>query len=421
MSRSQKLRLLSPEVLKGSFFQKNNYSSAQNEAICDWNTGAEFVNPRRSYLTFKVKLSADSGTPTANFGHGGAANLIRRVVLTSRSGVELSRTEEYNLLVSKTMRYGCSRAHVQQFGELMGLNDDSSTLGQDDAQLSTTDRVFIIPLYQLSPFFAGDGKSLIPPQLAAGPRLQLSLEDDKRALVTTSAVAANNPKYEISEISVMTNVTTMVDSWQKQINEESARDGLTYSYPERHTTQSTLPTGQTRINIEVRKAVARAMLAFTVTQTDGATGGADYTKDNMKSDSYAASSVEYRLGSLYPTQQPVKSAEEMYYIAQSVWDSDVLDCKRTNAVSLQGFKTSTAAGASTGASDGDAVTATSLERNDVSINGVLNIGGLPTNNSRVLSTDITLGGSLGSPAQTYLFMKHLRVCKAYLDNVSISE
>ena len=395
-------------TFKKNFFQKNSYTASNNEAICDLNTGAEFINPRRSYLTFGVVLSGGN----AGFGHGGATNLIKRVVITSRSGTEVSRTEEFNVLTCKTYRYGCSRSSVQQFGQLMGFSDVAAEQKNDATLLSTTRKQFVIPLTMLSPFFEGDGKSLIPPQLAAGLRIQLTFESNARALVSTTA-----PTYTIDNISIATNVTTMIDSWQKEINEESARDGLTYSFPEWHTTQSNVGAG-TRANIEVRKAVARCMMAFTVTQTLPNA----YTDDNMKSDLYetvahgAPPSVQYRLGSLYPTQQPVTTIEEGYYLAQSAFDADVLDCKRTNDVSLTSFLGSTAA--SVGLQDGDAVTAVSLERNDVSINGVLNIGGLPTNNSRVLAVDIDGVATLST---TYLFMKHLRVVKAFVDNVSVSE
>ena len=246
---------------KKNFFQKNDYTSSNNEAICDLNTGAEFINPRRSYLTFNVKVSAGN----AGFGHGGATNLIKRVVITSRSGTELSRTEEFNTLTAKSYRYGCSRSSLQQFGQVMGFSDTPDERKKETtAMLSTTVKQFVIPLPVLSPFFAGDGKSLLPPQLAAGLRVQLTLEDDKRALVS-----ATTPTYEVGNISIVTNVTTMIDDWQKQINIESARDGLTYSYAEWHTTQASVGATGTRANIEVRKAVARVMLAMTVTQTLG--------------------------------------------------------------------------------------------------------------------------------------------------------
>ena len=409
-------------AFKRQFFQKNDYSSSNNEAICDWNTGADFVDTRRSYLTFKCKVALPPVVVVdppvtidkwANFGRGSAMNLIRRIVLTSRSGTELSRTEDFNILAAKLGRYECTREYIEQFGDLMGFTNDPTKLGLTGGIFSnfssdTQEHVFCIPLPMLSGFFAGDGSSMLPPQLAAGLRVQLTFADDASALVSNEATA----KYEISEISVVTNVTTMVDSWQKQINEEAARDGLTYSFAEYHTTQSNTPAAQTRTNIEVRKAVARAIMAFTVTQSQAT----DIAVDNMKSEAYDVTSCEYRLGSLYPTQQPIKNSKEMYFVTQSAFNGGILDCKRPNAVSLDSFETSGAVAAL----DGDAVTTTSLERNNVSIGDTLNISGLPTNNSRVLAVDLTYG-SAPAARTTYLYTKHLRVVKAFLNNSVVSE
>lgn len=390
-------------TFKRQFFQKNSYTSSTSQAICDWNTGAEYVNPRRSYLALKVKT-----TGQACFGSGGVTNVIRRVVLTGRSGKELSRTEEYNRLMPKVLRYGCSQDYYEQFGSLMGYPTTAAEAKNNYDQLSTS-KTFLIPLTMLSPFFKGDGSSLIPAQLAAGLRIELTLENDVRALVS-----AVTPTYEIEEISFMLNTTSLVDSWQRKLNEESAADGLTYTFSEWHTTQSTLPANQTQINIEVRKAVARALHAFVITQTLPDS----YTNDNMKSDGYTASSVEWRLGSMYPTQQPIKNAQEQYFVTQAMWNANTLDYHKSNCVTPTSFINSTVA--TTGAIDGDALISVNLERNDVAVNGVLNIGGLPTNNSASLAVDITTP-TIVSARQNFLFLKHLRVAKVYLDNVATAE
>lgn len=397
---------------KRNFFQKSSYSSADSEAICDLSTGASFINSRRSYLAIKLHLTAGTGS----FGIGGVTNLIKRVVVTSRSGVELSRTDEYNALAVRLVRCGCSTDFVGQFGEVMGYYNSASAIGtvptggRGIPNTAGTARTYLIPLTLLSPFFAGDGKSLAPPQAAAGLRVQLTLESDDRALVTNSA----DNRYIIDDMSIMTSCTDLVDSWQRQINEESARDGLTYTYPEWHTTVANKPASQSRINIEVRKAVARVMSSFVLKQSVANSHDAD----NMKADAYDWTATQWRLGSLYPTQQPTTTPGEAYYLTQSMWDSDVVDCKRNNSVSFDQFQASSAPLAASNAIDGLAAASVALERNDVSINNVLNISGLPSNNSRVLAVDLQ-GNATASTC--YLFMKHLRVAKLYLDNAVISE
>jgi len=377
------------------FFQKDTYSPANNEAICDWNTGAKFINPRRSYLTFVVK-SVGAGSTITSLGRGSVMNFIRRVVVTSRSGTELSRTEDYNILMAKELRYSCTSDYLSTFAtDLMGYKDDGTLL---DTAIPEAGRRFIIPLEMVSPFFCGDGKTMIPPQAAAGLRVQLTFAPFEQAV---AGIAGGASSYTVDGISFHLSTTMMVDSWQRQLAMESARDGLTYSYPEWHTSQSS--TAGSNLSIEVRKAVARALSAYVVTKV-----GADSTgADNMESDDWKTTSFEWRLGSMYPSQQPLKNAEESYFIAQSMSDGGVLDCKRPNGVSKTYFDS------------GDGIIAVSLERNDVMLNGVLNIGGLPTNNSRVLSVNATFSDAVAKTH--FVFMKHLRVAKFYQDNCVIAE
>jgi hypothetical protein len=300
------------------FFQKDTYSPVNNEAICDWNTGAKFINPRRSYLTFVLK--ADAGTITS-LGRGSILNFIRRVVITSRSGTELSRTEDYNILMAKELRYGCSSDYLETFAtDMMGYRDDGGAL---DTPIPVAGRRFVIPLEYVSPFFCGDGKTMIPPQAAAGLRVQLTFAPFDQAVAGVVTAAT----YTVEQISFQLSTTMMVDSWQRQLAMESARDGLTYSYPEWHTSQSS--TSGSNLSIEVRKAVARALSSYVVTKTPADGSGVD----NMKSDDWTATSFEWRLGSMYPSQQPIKNVEESYFIAESMTDGGILDCKRPNGVS----------------------------------------------------------------------------------------
>lgn len=380
------------------YFQKNEYSPQNNEAIVDFNTGSKFINTRRSYLTFKVKGNT-AGTITS-LGKGSALNFISRVVITSRSGTELSRCEDYNILMAKELRYGCPADYLTKWADLIGFGkeaDDTleTPIGADGIQ-------YVIPLEMVSSFFVGDGKTLLPPQLAAGLRVQLTFAPFAQAVAGVSVLTPPT-SYSISDISVQCSTTMMVDSWQRQLAMESARDGLTYSYPEWHASQSA--TTGTSVSIEVRKAVARALSAYVVTKSLPDL----VSNDNMKSENYGATtSFEWRLGSMYPTQQPIKNPAEAYFIAQSMVDGGVLDCKRPNNVSYKHFVA------------GDGIMAVSLERNDVALNGVLNIGGLPSNNSRVLGISATMPVQVAARTH-HVFLKHLRVCKAFQDNVVIAE
>lgn len=407
-------------IFKRQFFQRGLYNPG-DEAVCDWNTGAEFVNPRRSWLVFRVSVDSQFIT---SLGRGSAMNFIQRIVVTTRSGVELSRTENFNILSSKLLRYHCPTQFLEQNGQAFGYVQGGGALPAPGigTLASGTAVTYAIPIWMLSGFFQGDGKSLLPPQLAAGLRVQLTFAPFAQAAAAISPPIVGPPAvpspttYVIDQVSFLLNSTALVDSWQKSVNEESAREGLTYSYTEWHNTQTSSASGSNTVNIEVRKAAARALYAFTVSQFLGQ----DPNTDNMASMTYSVNNFEWRLGSMYPTQQPITNNPEAYFVAQSTMDGGMVDCERYNAVGLSDFNgTGTPLVPLQG---GDGIVSVSLERNDVDINGVLNISGAPTNNSRLLAVNINFTPPTApTQIQHYLYMAHLRVVKAFLDNAVVSE
>jgi hypothetical protein len=411
------------------FFQRNEYTSSSGAAICDWNSGAKLVNPRRSYLTFFVRATQAVPVPGTDFitsvGRGSACNFIQRIVITSRSGTELSRTDNFNVLAQKLLRYECPADYLEKFGDAIGWmpGGDAATglppawagtarIGTDSeaAGGANAGRRFIIPLELLSGFFKGDGKTLIPPQLAAGLRVELTFAPFLQAV---SGIGGAATDYIVESPSFMLSTTMMVDSWQRRLNMESARDGLTYAFCEWYSSQAQTPVGGTAVSIEIRKSVARALKAWVVSK-EGTANAND--KDNLASFKYQATSYEWRLGSLYPSQQPIATPLEGYFIAQNSVDGGIIDCGRPNNVSPTDFL-----GGTGPAGVGDGMVAVNLERSDVAINNVLNIGGLPSNNSRVLSVGVNMTAAPADGLVHYVFLKHLRMVKAFSDNVVLSE
>jgi hypothetical protein len=379
---------------KRQFPQKSAYTS-QEEIIIDFNTGADFLNAHRSWLNFSVQATAAS-----TWGeYGGAPNVIERVVVSTRSGVELSRLENANLYYAKHMRWACSRSFHDQWHATMGY----AIRGGDEQKVGVASPTqYSMPLAMLSPFFRGDGKTLIPPQLAAGLRVSITLAADSLALVSANA----GTTYTVSGISIQTNLSTIVDDWQRRLNQMSAEQGLVYPYTECHTTLSSLAESQTSVNIQVRKAVARALKACTVTRNTAVLSALG--QDSMASENFAVDQFQWRLGSVYFPQQPVSSDVEAFYIAQNAFDGGLVDCRDANGVSFPSFQTG-----------GNGVTAVSMERSDIALNDVLNISGLPTNNSRALDADITF--SAPAARTTVLYMEHVKIARCFLDNTVVSE
>ncbi len=379
---------------KRQFPQKSSYGEGE-EIIVDFNSGAQFLNAHRSWLKFTVALQG-AGAAAATWGdQGGACNIFDRVVVSTRSGVELSRLETANAYYAKLIRYGCSKEFVETFGDAMGYK----AIGGADVLAQGT---FCIPLAFLSPFFKGDGKSLVPPQIAAGLRVSLTLAPRTTAVVAADAITG----YTISDMSIQSNLSMLTDDWQRRLNEISASQGLAYAWCETHTTNSVLASAQTSVDIQVRKAAARVLSAMTVSRTTATI--IDQTADSMASEAYnPANQFQWRLGSMYPTMQPITNSTEAYMVAQSAADGGLVNCMSPNGVSLATFLA------------GQGVTSCSLERSDIALNDVLNVSGLPSNNSRALDVDIRFG--VGADRTTVLYMKHLKVARAFLENVVVSE
>ena len=90
---------------KKHFFQANEYRDNQS-SICILNSGAEYIDTRRSYLSFNIEITQESDVTALNevggyFGtQGSACNLIDTITVSTRSGDEISRITDYPLLMN---------------------------------------------------------------------------------------------------------------------------------------------------------------------------------------------------------------------------------------------------------------------------------------------------------------------------------
>lgn len=179
---------------KTNFFQNPIYSQTQT-AIAIINSGADFIDPRRSFFSFDMQLpqtllGANINDPdyanafiSAYFGKNGSIlNLIDSVVVSSRSGDELSRVNDYGQLMAMLLPEMFGPEWRDSIGQLIGLG--SFVGGYNDSMAnniahrnefvkrSEQRRIhFSIPLYLLSPFF--NYGRLMPSMLMSGLRIEI--------------------------------------------------------------------------------------------------------------------------------------------------------------------------------------------------------------------------------------------------------
>lgn len=320
---------------KKHFFQSTTYGNDQS-AIAILNSGAEYIDTRRSYLAFNVELLQPAGTAAADeingfFGvHGSACNLIDTITISTRSGDEISRLTDFPLLMNmlspvtftqdwfdnqgKAMMYGGGIPGPTQCRKMTG---DSGIGGEGDGASSVK---VSIPLYVLSPFFAYG--RLMPCMLMSGLRIEIKWNSAARAFLNVAATPqlqgtggeANLPVrhptlagYTITDPYFSLCSIQLSDSMQRALNQQSATNGLEIVYTDFDKTPFNPGTLATNVHLEVRKSCSRALKAFARTRVSH-TSVAEHQKDSYRAETrFPYIQYQWQLGSLYFPHQPIKS------------------------------------------------------------------------------------------------------------------
>jgi hypothetical protein len=306
------LSVASNKTHKTHHFQSSNYTSSQR-AICILNSGADYIDTRRSWLQFDVNYSTPTpelrtdhmavnnavdnvGTSTyqntahadttthGSFGtHGSVCNLIKSIVISTRSGDELCHLDDFNLLQHMLVPLHYGHEWTEGPGALMGFGSGVANSGTENV---ASTRRFAIPMYILAPLF-GYGR-LMPSMLMSGMRIEIEWAPAKtafqcikntvfdihgRVLGTnvdatfsgtdgTFRCVEREVVYTVSDPQFVLSSVQLSDSIQRALNELSATNGLEIVYTDYASTPGGTNTELLDINTEVRKSCSRALKAF---------------------------------------------------------------------------------------------------------------------------------------------------------------
>jgi len=171
---------------KSQFFQNNTYSDAQT-SICILNSGADYIDPRRSWLEFEIivpatnrlGLTSDNVNSLISFyfgATGSVLNLVDSVVVSTRSGDEVSRVNDYgqmmNIMLPLLFGVDWRNSVAQQIGLgsfLGGVQVPVDTYPTQASEMRR--RMFQIPLYLLAPPFMYG--RLLPSMFMSGLRIEI--------------------------------------------------------------------------------------------------------------------------------------------------------------------------------------------------------------------------------------------------------
>jgi len=293
---------------KNQYFQSNTYTNTQR-GVCILNTGADYGDLRHSTLELGIQMDA-AATRAGWFGrHGSILNIIKSITISSRSGDEISRIQDFNLLSyhQNPLRY--DQQWINTVGGTIGYGQYLHRKEEGNANFRT--QRFSIPLYLLSDFF-GYGR-LMPSAVLSGLRIEIEWANPSEAFLcvntaTRAALAADGVTgYTIDNPYVSIRAVQLTDATQRTLNELSASNGLELVYCDYERTDRSLGAAG-NLNMEIRKAASRALKAFVVTRvTADISGAAAFNKDSFKSLPWGYTNWQWQLGSLYYPQQPVKT------------------------------------------------------------------------------------------------------------------
>lgn len=466
-------------------FQRSNYTpgTSGQRGICILNSGADYIDPSTSYLRFKV---TNTSLFRASFGRlGSAASCIKNIIITSRSGEELERIESSHILTQMLDHYQHDANWFNTVGQAAGywpvsevgnrvnnaedpiaiaggyavnsysdagpnfdvdnINSLVGTTGQETftrphivastaAGLSENDwvgREVCIPLACLSPLFRSYDR-LLPSHLMSGARIEITWSETRVALVAQQDGAADGLlSHTIDDPRIVLDSYTLTDSVQRALNEVAATSGLEIPFKSYYHTQQ--PITSDRLDIEVRKAVSRALSVHTVIVPNET--NLKYNVQEIQAMNWDVTSYQTRVGSLYFPQQPITDAKPMNTVGQCYLHTQRAFGKLNqpnapNRVSLQGYASFGVTNISTSEQAlGMCVLSCDLERSTTQ-----KLSGIPVNSSRVVEVNVKFSGTSASITDihpgsldsiyghvAHTFLCYTRLLRVWINSVDVAE
>lgn len=383
------------------YAQQQQYNNGET-MLFDCQTGTQFIDPAASYLRLRVRPNVGA----SGFGSGSVKNLIERVVIRTKTGKELSRVENCNLLSRVLDRYNNSNDWLNTVGKNQGYSEHGAGVATYCKEVPTTGYTFIIPVQCIMPCMNPIGAKLVPPNLMSGLRIELTLAEPLTAFCGTSLTAgAVQTGYIVEKPEIHWKSYTLADQFQRKIQEMS-NSGLSYLYKEYFHT--IVATAQQQINFDVKKSASKCLRAIVLTRDTASVNSADGKADKMASAPYRFTRYQSHISSDYFPNQPLQvdninedgNGESYYY---NLYAMDKLDKWNPPSVNPTQY---------TGTATTDypcGVVSFNFNKSNVS-----DLQGYTISNSRSLLVDMTQ--DVGNDVRLDVYLCFLRLAKVMMSN-----
>jgi hypothetical protein len=385
-----------------NFAQQRTYGDSQT-IVFNCNTGSQFLDGKRSYMTFKLKLP---DATTGDLGHGSAANIFRSIRVKARSGVEICRLEGANLWTSVHQRWNCPRNAFETSLESQGYGANiTGGTGGAGTDLSNGCN-FVIPLHIIPCF---NQSRLIPPQLADGMILELELQTVQNAIRSTAGAPPSS--FTVEELKIRWDAYDLADAFDRKINEMAARDGLNLVHKEYY---RTLVSGnQTDYQYDVKKSCSKALGVYVCPRLTANINS--LAQDSNILNDQKVVRYQFQVGSTYYPNAPMtnassgvapsaQSSAEAYYYSLASWHRT--DCHKDQDVDIKKFVGTDPVKMG--------IASTSFCKSQVS-----DLAGVMVNSARACNVDIQCDAAQSRRLDTYLC--HARLVKVFLENAVVSD
>jgi hypothetical protein len=377
------------------FSQQNLYNAGQT-IVFDIQTGSYFIDAKNSYLRLDV---ATIGGDATEFNSGGITNIIKRVVVRTKSGKEWCRCEEFNLYIRNVLRYTASNNYLNKVGKSYGFDAG--------IPVTTLGSRYTIPLW-LIPCFNQD--KLLPPQIMEGLRIELTLAGVGEAFESVDPLVS----YVVTNAEIHSDAFDIADQFKRKVAEMSARQGLILVHKEYfHSNVGTISATNT-YNYDIKKACSKACRNFNILRPNDDIS--TLNADSMNAEAYNVIRYQAHIGQDYIPNQPIaiddplgpqaNNVNEAYYDTQFVWDkvNQTWYCNTITPEEFLGLTGTKRLG----------MVAFNLNKSQVT-----DLDGYVLNNSRALVVDIKCDNIRERKVDT--FLQHLRVAKVYTANAEIRD
>ena len=413
--------------------------------------GEQYIDWGKSFIKLTLQHAPySSATADLNFGIGSICNLIDTVIVTTRSGTEIHRLEQFGRWRCMQDRMHRTSAWFKNIGAMMGYTSDEdynklvlcgqtvtsavadfcraevATAGEaaaSSADATSQDKEFLIPISALGgPFATGQ---LSPAVLAGGLIIELRMTSSftscfsghKFATDSTTQITAYADTADVvyntvgapklKDIAIHLDTSLLNDAAMRALTQTAASEGLEIVYESCYHQQT--PLQGTSVEVVCSKAVSRALrvygAVFDAVSTDLST--------DMNVPKFQLEDYYWRLGSIYFPNQKLSTSLTQYHNLLYMLEH-VDDDRKHSVFNPVTFKEKLPYVAAT------------FERS-----ALLKYSGSAINNSRTLSfsgttpTHVVEGGATTTVGyepgdQLHFWLDHLTVAKTFLNNCIVS-